>query len=225
MNVAVLASSSTVTQDVYQRLRADLLACRLPPGQKLKIDDLCQQLCAGSSAVREALSRLASEGFVVVEPQRGFRVAPLSFDELSDLTNTRCKVEEICLREAVANASLEWEGDLISALHRLCNTPMRADGDAKRYSDKFALIHTAFHEALVAACPSPWLLRIRQTLYVQQERYRWLSLPLARFERDLNAEHRAIANAALARNADAAVTLLIEHLQTTAQILLSSPTR
>ena len=225
MNIAVFAASPTITQDVYQRLRADLLACRLPPGQKLKIDDLCQQLSAGSSAVREALSRLASEGFVVVEPQRGFRVAPLSFDELRDLTDTRCKIEELCLREAIANADLEWEGNLISALHRLCNTPMRAEGDPERYSDKFALFHTAFHEVLVAACPSPWLLRVRQTLYVQQERYRWLSLPLARYDRDLNTEHRGIADAALARNADAAVALIIKHLQTTAQILLNSSTR
>lgn len=219
MNIAV---SPTITQDVYQRLRADLLACRLPPGQKLKIDDLCQRLSAGSSAVREALSRLASEGFVVVEPQRGFRVTPLSLDELRDLTDTRCKIEELCLRDAIVKADLEWEGNLISALHRLCNTPMRAEGDPKRYSDKFALFHTAFHEALVAACSSPWLLRIRETLYVQQERYRWLSLPLAQYDRDLNTEHRGIADAALARNADAAVALMIEHLQTTAQILLNS---
>src|SRR5471030_2062849 len=129
----------TITQDVYQRMRADLLACRLPPGQKLKIEELCQRLSAGSSAVREALSRLASDGFVVVEPQRGFRVAPLSLDELRDLTDTRCKIEELCLREAIANGDLDWESNLISALHRLSKTPLRAEGDPERYSDKFAL--------------------------------------------------------------------------------------
>ncbi len=77
-----MPAGSTLTQNVYQRLRADLLACRLMPGQKLKIEELCERFSAGSSAVREALSRLAADGFVVVEPQRGFRVTPLSFAEL-----------------------------------------------------------------------------------------------------------------------------------------------
>jgi DNA-binding GntR family transcriptional regulator len=58
-------------------LRSQLLARRFAPGEKLKIDDLCRRFAVDSSAVREALSRLASEGFVVSEPQRGFRVAPL----------------------------------------------------------------------------------------------------------------------------------------------------
>ena len=57
-----MPAGSTLTQNVYQRLRADLLACRLMPGQKLKIEELCERLSAGSSAVREALSRLAARG-------------------------------------------------------------------------------------------------------------------------------------------------------------------
>lgn len=220
-----LAPGPTITQDVYRRLRADLLACRLPPGQKLKIEELCARLSVGSSAVREALSRLASDGFVVVEPQRGFRVAPMSLDELRDLTDTRCRIEELCLREAIALGDLEWEGNLVSALHRLSKTPMRAEGDPERYSDEFALFHTEFHEALVAACGSAWLSRIRRTLYAQHERYRWWSLPLAQYDRDLNAEHRGIADAALARNADDAVTLMTEHLQRTARIVLDAAGR
>jgi len=121
-----MAAGSTLTQNVYQRLRADLLACRLMPGQKLKIEELCERLSAGSSAVREALSRLAADGFVVVEPQRGFRVTPLSFTELRDLTNVRCEIEGQCIRDAIKHGDIDWETAVIAALHRLSRTPERA---------------------------------------------------------------------------------------------------
>ena len=218
-----MPAGSTLTEDVYRRLRADLLACRLLPGQKLKIEELCERLEAGSSAVREALSRLAADGFVVLEPQRGFRVTPLSIAELRDLTGVRCRIESMCIRDAIAHGDIDWETGVIAALHRMSRTPERTDDDPKRYSDAFAVAHTAFHQALVAACPSPWLLRLRSQLSAQHERYRWLSKPLARVERDLEAEHGGIAGAAIARRADEAAERLIAHLQLTAEIILTSP--
>ena len=213
---------ASLTESVYGRLRADLLACRLVPGQKLKIDALCRDLSAGSSAVREALTRLASEGFVAMEPQRGFRVKPLSMDELRDLTRTRCQIEGLCIRDAVAQGDVEWETGLIAALHRLSRTPVGAEGDPSRYGESFALAHTAFHEAVVAACTSHWLLTLRRLLYAQHERYRWLSRPLAGIERDLAGEHSAIAGAMLDRDADKAVALMDDHLNRTARILIDA---
>ena len=212
----------SLTESVHARLRADLLACRLAPGEKLKIDELCRTLCAGSSAVREALSRLASEGLVSIEPQRGFRVKELSLDELRDLTQTRIRIEALCIRDAVAHGDVEWETALVASLHRMKRTPIHAEGDPKRYGEAFAVTHTAFHEALVSACPSRWMLTLRRVLYTQHERYRRLSRPLARVERDLDREHQAIADAALARDAERCATLMDEHLSTTARILMEA---
>ncbi len=217
-----MAKTSTITQGVYDRLRADLLSCRLAPGDRLRIEVLCQRVSAGSSAVREALSRLASEGFVTMEPQRGFRVTPLSFAELRDLTATRCQIEALCIRNAVAHADVEWEVGIVTALHRLARTPKRAEGDPARYNDAFGTANALFHAAVVAACRSPSLLQIREALFFRQERYLWLSMPLAKVERDLHAEHEAIAQAALAQDAEAAAAATASHLQRTADIVLSS---
>src|SRR5438132_9546483 len=90
-----------LTQAAYEGLRADLLACRIPPGSRLKIQELCTRLSVSLGAIREALSRLTSEGLVVAEPQRGFRAAPISAEDLSDLTRTRIKIESLCLRRAI----------------------------------------------------------------------------------------------------------------------------
>ena len=217
-----MAKALTVTQDVYDRLRADLLSCRLAPGDKLRIEVLCQRVSAGSSAVREALSRLASEGFVTMEPNRGFRVTPLSFAELRDLTATRCQIEALCIHDAVVHADVEWEARIVTALHRLARTPKRAEGDPARYNDAFGTANALFHTAVAAACRSPSLLEIREMLFYRQERYLWLSMPLATMERDLHAEHEAIARAALARDAEATVAATASHLQLTADIILSS---
>lgn len=216
----IASTNSSLTQDAYERLRADLLACRLQPGARLKINELCQSLSVSLSAVREALARLTSEGLVVAEPQRGFHVTPISAAELDDLTRVRVQIEGSCLDRAVAVGDVGWESHLVAALHRLSRTPEREPGDPQRMSEEWSAAHAAFHQALVDACDSPWLLRLREMLYNQSERYRRLSVPLAEVARDLNGEHRGLVDAALARDAGQARALMAQHLELTTRMLL-----
>ena len=212
--------SSSLTQDAYERLRADLLACRLRPGARLIISELCQTLSVSLSAVREALSRLTSEGLVIAEPQRGFRVAPISAEELRDLTGVRAHIEGLCLERAIAVGDVGWESQLVAAFHRLSRTPEREPKDPARMNEAWSASHASFHEALVSGCDSPWLLRLRRTLYAQSERYRRLSVPLAEIERDLNREHQDIMDATLGRDAGRAKTLMTQHVELTTRVLL-----
>ncbi|MFT8245039.1 GntR family transcriptional regulator [Roseomonas sp. BN140053] len=214
----------SLTQSIYERLRADLLACRLRPGERLKINELCASLSVSLGAVREALSRLTAEGLVVAEPQRGFRVAPISATELRDLTEVRIEVELRCLHRAVECGSVEWETAIVAAHHRMIRLPEREPEDPGRVCEAWAVAHAEFHRALVAGCGSPWLLRLRDTLYAQSERYRRLSIPLARQGRDLAREHRAIMEATVSRDVPAASELLAEHLRATTLILLDVDT-
>ena len=214
------SSGSSVTQDVYERLRADLLACRMQPGTRLKISELCDALSVSLSSVREALSRLTSEGLVVAEPQRGFRVAPISAAELRDLTAVRSQIEGLCLERAIALGDVGWESNLVAAFHRLSRTPEREQNDPQRMNEAWSIAHAAFHEVLVSACDSPWLLRLRAMLYAQTERYRRLSVPVTEIARDLSREHQEIMQAALTRDAPRATELMTEHLDLTTRVLL-----
>lgn len=218
--VASVPDASSLTQAAYEHLRADLLACRLRPGVRLKISELCQSLSVSLSAVREALSRLTSEGLVVAEPQRGFRVASISVEELRDLTGVRAGIEGMCLERAIAVGDVTWEARLVASFHRLSRTPEREPGDMERMNEAWSAAHAAYHEALVAACDSPWLLRLRGILYAQSERYRRLSVPLAEGARDLDREHREIMEAALAHDAALAKALMTEHIERTTRVLL-----
>jgi len=211
-----------LTQGAYEDLRADLLSCRILPGSRLKIQDLCTRLSVSLGAIREALSRLTSEGLVVAEPQRGFRAAPISPEDLSDLTRVRIEIEGLCLRRAIALGDVDWEARLVAAFHRLSRTPERAPSDPVRSNDEWAAAHAAFHLALVEGCGSPWLLRLHSQLYDQSERYRRLSVSLARETRKIGDEHQAIMDAALGRDAEKAVALVTAHMTETANILLAA---
>jgi DNA-binding GntR family transcriptional regulator len=215
-----LPKNKTRFEGVYQELRADILACRLRPGVKLQINALAEDREISLSGVREALSKLSAEGLVVSEPQRGFRVAPVSLEDLADLTMTRIDVENLCLTRSIERGGVEWETMVVGAMHRLSRTDYWAIGDDRRLSEEWAMAHDSLHEALVAASDSGWRSRIRNTLFQQSERYRRLSVPVLPVARDVQAEHRAIAEAALGRQAARACELMKEHLLLTMEIVV-----
>src|SRR5215475_5072188 len=133
-----------LTQAAYEAVRADLLACRIHPGSRLKIQELCVRFSVGLGAIREALSRLTSEGLVVAEPQRGFRAAPISVADLRDLTMVRIAIESLCVRRAIAAGTVDWEARLVAAFHRLSRTPERVASDPTRSADEWADAQAAF---------------------------------------------------------------------------------
>jgi DNA-binding GntR family transcriptional regulator len=212
----------SLTERAYRQLRGDLLACRLVPGGRINIKELSQTHGFSPGAVREALSRLTSEGLVAQDAARGFRAAPISIGDLIDLVKVRCEIEGQCLRLAIACGGLDWESEIVGTAHRLRKTATLDPADHARLSDDYAAAHSAFHRALVAACDSGWLLRMRDWLYLQSERYRYFTVPLSNRERDLTGEHAEIVAATLGRDADRAVALLTEHLTATARLLIES---
>lgn len=214
--------AGSLTAEAHDRLRGDILSCRLIPGQKLVIQDLCDSRGFSLGAVREALSRLTSEGLVEAEPRKGFRVAPITQEELQDITNVRVTIESLCLENAIRNGDLKWETGIVSTLFELSRLDLQDAADGARVSEVWAETHRRFHEALVCACDSPWLLRLRETLFTQSERYRRVSVPLDRIGRDLHGEHKAIADAAIARDAKRATAEMRAHLENTTRILIKA---
>lgn len=200
------------------RLRQEILTGSVSPGSKLKLASLAERYAMSRGPLREAATRLAAEGLVTIEDQRGFRVSEISRADLLDLTGTRRRIEVLALRDSIDHGDLAWEGRVMATCHVLD----RVTGADPRGA--FSARHRDFHEALVAACPSTYLLRFREQLYALTERYR----NLARrgdhrvSARDVTAEHQAIAEAAVARRADEACNLLDEHLSRTAEVLIEA---
>ncbi|WP_354491281.1 GntR family transcriptional regulator [Mesorhizobium robiniae] len=214
----------TIANDVYEQLRHDIISCRMLPGSKINIQALVQKYDVSLGAVREALSKLSAEGLVDARAQRGYTVSDVSPEDLAELTDARVRIEQECLKLAIEKGGLEWETDIVAALHRLSHTPYTIPGDAAVLDQRWVKAHREFHRALVSGCGNRWLLRIRSQLYDQSERYRQLSVPLARTERDVAREHRDIADAVIARDVKRACTAIASHMWTTTQIVTTALT-
>jgi DNA-binding GntR family transcriptional regulator len=215
----------TLASAVYHRLRADVLACRLQPGEKLLIGSLAKSFSVSAVAVREALSRLVADGLVTAEDQRGFRVSMLSLADLEDVTRTRIELECLALRRSIARGDDAWRNALKAAWEDLDTAPYLVSGEG-RHHETWSLMHARFHTALVAACGLDWLLRFRRTLFEQSERYRRLGLAVARTRegvtRDTRGEHLRIFEAAMAGDAETAAAELAGHFEKTARTIVDA---
>lgn len=211
--------AATLTQSVYAQLRADILSGRMRPGEKIRAEALRKRFNTASSPVREALNRLLSEGFVALEEQKGFRVAPVSPEELKELVKTRCWIDGLAIRESIARFDLSWEENLILALHHLSQAHRDELGQAENL--KWESRHKDFHMALIGGCGSRWIKRISEQLFDAAERYRLLALEQV-LERNELQEHRDLVDACINRDADRAIALLDHHYTQTFEAITKS---
>ena len=212
------AGYRTLIERTYGRLREDILNGTLQPGEKLLVEHIKQRYDVGSGTIREALSRLVSEAMVIAEGQRGFTVAPISIEDLIDVTNVRVSVETEALRVSIRQGDDFWRHRLRLAFDKLSSLeqPLQ-DENIRRWEQA----NTAFHAALLSACDSPWALRMVQQLTQHAERYRRFSIGLHP-GRDVHTEHQHIFDAAIAGQDARAALALEAHIRATPELLAQS---
>lgn len=202
---------STVGSNTYQRIKHDIIYGELEPGTKLKLEGLKARYTVSLSTLREMLSRLASEGFVSAEEQRGFFVTDVSKDDLIEVTNLRVLLECTALEKSIQNGDTDWEGNLVAARHKLHLMEKRIiDGDETQ-KENWKRYDWEFHLALVEACDSKNLLDIHATIYDKYLRYKMLVF--THRGQEAVDEHEDIFRAALARDSQLAKRLLEEHIR------------
>jgi DNA-binding GntR family transcriptional regulator len=215
------AAGETLATVAYKRLRMDIIVGKRPPGERLRIEKLKSIYNIGPTPLREAMQKLAQEGLVFSEGNRGFTVAPLDLSEFQDLNLARTVVEQGALKLSIENGDTAWEARVVSAAYIMSKEDAALAAADDTLPESWELANTEFHTALVSACGSDWLLKIRTNLYDLCERYRRASVYQKAGARDLKAEHAAIAEAALARDVDRACALISDHFAQTASALLS----
>jgi GntR family carbon starvation induced transcriptional regulator len=212
-------SPKTLAEAAYARLRQDILSGKLKPGSKLRFADLAKNYEAGVSTLRESLSKLTADRLVLAEGQRGFRVSPISLNELWDITRLRNDIESAALEEAIDAGDDAWEAEIVFCLHRLVKLEGRNAKTPLLLTEEGAHLHKLFHMSLLAACPSIWRLRVIDVLYDHSERYRRLQTAYLSAMLHSSDEHREIANAVIGRKKAKASSLLRAHFEKTAKLL------
>lgn len=214
------SGQKNLTSIVFSHIRSDILLGHLRPNERLRIQGLSDRYEVGATAIREALSRLLSDGLVDSEDQRGFFVTPVSRDEIRDLTQTRSELEGLALTKSMQLGDVNWESQVLSAFHRLFKCPLPSLVAPAQLAN-WSATHREFHETLIAGCQSPWLRRLCALLYDKTERYRNLSGKRSDAQdRDINAEHRRLMEATLSRDVELACQLLSDHFWETTNLIL-----
>ena len=204
----------TLADSVYQQIRNDIITGKLKPDSKLKIEQLRQNYNVGATPVREALSRLSASGFVVIEGQRGFKVGPVSAEELEDITEMRIMLELKALRKSILNGDDNWESRVVASYYQLSKLEKL---DITKNLPEWDKRNQAFHQSLISACSSKWLIHFYGILYDQHKRYRNISLVDKEQNRDVHAEHKRIYEAAINRDPDTACKETEMHIRLTAK--------
>lgn len=212
-------ASATRASAVYEQLRADIAHGQLEPGAKLRVGAMCSRYGVGASPLREALSRLSSEGLVDRTDLRGFSVAPLHWDELPILTQNRVQVESIALRESIDRRDAEMEDKLVLLMHRLSRTPRSLAPDSHVTNPAWEALHRDFHRTLLSRCPSRWLRGFCDSLAEESYRFRQVAAGKTFSKRDEHAEHVAVFEAVIEGRGDDAVKALEAHYLRTADVV------
>ena len=205
------ANEEAPGEAAYRRIRTDVVLGRLAPGQKLGLDGLRAIYGVAIGTLREALFRLASEGLVLAEGQRGFAVAPVSPEDFHEVADLRLLLECHAVVGSFAAGDLDWEGGVVAAHHKLATLERRLLTGEAADAAQWKRYDREFHQALIAACGSATLLETYAAAYDRFLRYQMVAVV---FRGAVAAEqHAALLDAALARDAARAQQILCAHIE------------
>lgn len=204
------ATAEAASERAWRLIRADILRGVLAPGRRLRLEGLRDSYGVAVGTLRECLSRLIAERLVVAEGQRGFEVSPFSAQELREIAQLRLLLEGHALAHALRAGDVEWEGRVAATHHKLSQMEHRLRGGDAAALDAWRGCDIDFHRTLIAACGSRTLMATHATVFDRYLRYQNVALGFrGAIAMD---EHRALRDAAIARDTERARAILAAHI-------------
>jgi DNA-binding GntR family transcriptional regulator len=204
--------SATAEEEAYRHIQRSLRLGRYKPGERLIPEDIAAEIGMSRMPVREAFRRLASEGLVVLRPNRGCIVAGLTLDELNEIFEIRSVLEGLAVRLAVPRINEEE----IDELQRLLD---RMESAGKGGGSDWVILHQEFHRRICALSQRPKLIHQISALHVVIEPY--MRIWFDYIEKPLSAreEHAAVIAALRSGDASHAEQVMQDHINGTAPML------
>lgn len=223
-------SRATITEQLEDALRVDIQVGILRPGQRIRSNEVAERYGVSATPLREALQRLAGESLIDLDPRLGATVAPMSERDVRDIYEMLQLLDGIALGRSIERGDTSWLADVERAWDAVTDAIAEREALGERPSDEdrrrvgmlWSEAHWTFHEALYEKCGSPWLMRFVRQLHAHADRYQMLTIYQPGVHRDSRGEHGDIYRAAQARDVDAAVKALRDHLALTVRLLTES---
>jgi DNA-binding GntR family transcriptional regulator len=214
--------STTKTEAAFVALREAIEEGRLPPGARLGVKRLVEDLHMSPTPIREALRLLQAQGLAVYEPHHGMVVADYSPENVAEVSRMRALLEPLAVELSVLRASTDEVDEMCQAHEALRSAVMSRSGGGRA-----ATLNAAWHRALYQPANSYLLGDFIARL--------WGAVPVEAIWRSRRAkqslgQHERIMQAVLRRDAVAARDLMREHIEygvnsTLAQLRTAPPER
>jgi DNA-binding GntR family transcriptional regulator len=208
-------NNGSVVERVYDELKLMAMTYSLKPGRRLNEIELSKQLGVSRTPLREALSRLNTEGFIRFTPGQGFYNRELNQKEVFDLYELRKAIEIHGIRLAIRHAK---DGD-IAALQTFLQETGPEDGD--RTPRELVKLDETFHERLMEMSENRELVRVLRNVNERVQFVRWIAMEPASRPRT-QKEHREVLVALFTRNEEQAVELLSGHISRRLETIVSA---
>jgi len=209
----------SLSDEAYKVIRREIITCELRPGQQIAQPQLSEKYGIGTMPIREALQRLAQEGFVEAIPRFGYTVTHITFSAVHDLYQLRSIIECAAVRLAAVQATK-------AQLEKIAAS---ADfdyvfGNRDSYTE-FLSRNAAFHRSIAAATGNQRMVDILSQLLDELTRIFHLGLDLRDSAEEMHDEHTALAQALLARDPDRAERIVNSQITRSQQRVVAALTQ
>jgi DNA-binding GntR family transcriptional regulator len=190
---------SGLADEVYRRIRADIMSLRIPPDTRVSVDSLARELGVSQTPIREALSMLEANGLVSKRHFAGYATSPrMDRAQLDDLFEFRLLIEPHAARKAAEGMA---DGDMA----------MLASGESAPSHDAFADMDTEFHRLIAQGAGNHLIADSLARLHIHVHIFR--SCFRSEITEEAVHEHNAIIAAIRSRDGAKAEAAMRRHIE------------
>ncbi|WP_410014676.1 GntR family transcriptional regulator [Sodalis sp. C49] len=192
----------------YNRIRHDILCCRLLPGSMITEPELMENYAIGKSSCRVALARLCHEHLVESRPRKGYRIAPITVQDVEEIFTLRVQLEPLAARLAVGRVDIQELRELEAACRVELHAPL------PEQIDVFMNANKRFHLAIARASGNNHLIRTLSSLMDEMSRLVALGFNVQKTKPEIKHDHNAMIQAFIDGDARRVETIARRHIET-----------
>jgi DNA-binding GntR family transcriptional regulator len=195
-----------LTDSAYLAVKQDIVECVLVPGSEVTEPELGARYGFGKAPLREALIRLVHESLVESIPRSGYRISPVTIQDVHDIFDLRLLLEPTAARRAAGHI----EASVLTDLNGLCRSGY-TPGDRGTES-AFLRANRQFHVAIADASGNGRLARVLERLLEETERLFRLGLAVRDRTDEMQHEHEELLRAVVDGDAAAAERVTVQQI-------------
>lgn len=205
-NTITQAAGLSLSTNLFNQLRSDILQGKLKPGEKLTEQRVCNEYMVSRTPVREAFQKLEIDGLIETIPNRGAFVVGITTRDIQDMYELRKAYEAIAVRWAIERITKEEFEELQEAYEFMEFYTMKKD------ADKMLNINMHFHELIYNAAHNRMLLHVLTSYQVYTKQTKTNHRYVDGYLEEVLAEHKQIFQAFVDKDPEAGTKAIRSHL-------------